>query len=301
MTEALATRPVSAVMALSREQRATLKNTICKELTDSELDLFISFCQARNFDPLGKFVAPFKSSGKMSLVTYIDAKRAVAHRSGLFDGMEGPFYCGEDGAWKDVWLAKARPTACKVVVYRKGCTHPFTAIMLASEYRGGAVAGQMPVHMLGKATESLALSKAFPEDLGQLYTDDEIPDARGAVASLTVDTTATPVKREAQPARLTLAAVTKAPEPEVVVEQAQPEPASDDFGGDSPANDIMPEAEVRALYARAMALPAPHSITKEEFVDICGPKASEVTRESFEIMSEVVARREERAKADAEA
>lgn len=207
MTESLTIRPPSAVMALSREQRDTLKNTICKELTDSELDLFISFCKSRNFDPLGKFVAPFKSGGKMSMVTYIDAKRAVAHRSGLFDGMDGPFYCGEDGAWKDVWLAKTRPVACKVVVYRRNCSHPFTAILLASEYKGGAVAGQMPVHMLGKATESLALSKAFPEDLGQLYTDDEIPDARGAVASLSAEP-ASP-KPTASAGRLSLAAVTK--------------------------------------------------------------------------------------------
>lgn len=56
------------------------------------------------------------------------------------------------------------------------------------------------------------------------------------------------------------------------------------------------EKDVRALVARALAIPEPYTITKKDFADMCGPSASAVTPDSFEVMQELVAKREAKAR-----
>lgn len=199
MTEALTTTQHGAV-ALTSEETDTLRKTVCKDLDDNELRLFVAFCVQRKLHPLAKHVYPFKSGGRLSFITSIDAMRTIAHRSGQYDGSEGPFWCGKDGKWTDVWLSSERPLAAKFIDYRKDCSHPFVGIILASEYQGQAVAKAMPTHMLAKAAEAIAHRKAFPEDLGGMYEKDEMPP----------EIDVTPPKPTASAGRLSLASVTKA-------------------------------------------------------------------------------------------
>lgn len=56
------------------------------------------------------------------------------------------------------------------------------------------------------------------------------------------------------------------------------------------------EAEVRKLVARALAIPEPYTITKKDFADMCGPSASAVTPDSFEVMQALVEKREAKAR-----
>lgn len=219
MTESLVATQHGAI-SISDDEFETLRRTVCKDLDNNELKLFVAFCVQRKLHPLAKHVYPFKSGGRLSFITSIDAMRTIAHRSGQYDGSEGPYWCGKDGKWVDVWLSPERPLAAKFIDYRKDCAHPFVGIILASEYQGQTVAKSMPTHMLAKAAEAIAHRKAFPEDLGGMYEKDEMPPE--------IDVTPHPPPKPAN-GRLSLATVTQAPavvDAEVVGESPA-EPASE--------------------------------------------------------------------------
>lgn len=120
----------------------------------------------------------------------IDGFRSIADRTGECDGQDGPYWCGPDGVWKDVWLFDNAPTAAKVIVYRKGQTHGYVGIATFSSYapldkdgKPDPVWARLPDAMLAKVAESLALRKAFPMQLGGVYTPEEMKQAGSAPKS----------------------------------------------------------------------------------------------------------------------
>lgn len=168
-------RPQAA--AFNAEQIALIKSQIAKGANDAELALFLAQCSRTGLDPFSRQIYWISRGGRGSTQVSIDGFRVIAERSGEMDGQDVA-WCGEDGAWRDVWLETKAPVAARVNVYRKGCSHPFPGIALWAEYAQSSPMWQkMKANQLAKCAEALALRKAFPHQLSGLYTTDEMEQA----------------------------------------------------------------------------------------------------------------------------
>ena len=174
----LTTQPQNALSNWDSSQIEIIKSQIAKNCTDAELSLFGQVCQRTGLDPFSRQIYAISRGGKMSIQTSIDGFRTIAARSGLYGGSMTE-WCGEDGAWYDVWLQSKPPAAAKTTVYRIGSPMPFVAVARygAYEQSNNQIWRKMPDLMLGKCSESLALRKAFPAELSGLYTADEMAQA----------------------------------------------------------------------------------------------------------------------------
>jgi phage recombination protein Bet len=170
----------------SRERVELIKKTVAQGASDLELQLFVEQCKRTGLDPITRQIYFIKNprDGKVQIQTSIDGFRLVAERSGLYEGQTAPQWCGEDGVWCDVWLSSEPPMACKIGVYKRNFREALVAVALFDEYAQKKHDGsptfmwaKMPSLMIAKVAESLALRKAFPNDLSGLYTTEEMEQA----------------------------------------------------------------------------------------------------------------------------
>ena len=178
---------------IDQEKRTLLANTLLRGATDNELALFVNLCNAKRLDPFTRQIYGIKTgNGGLQMFASIDGLRVIAQRSGQYAGQMGPFWCGTDGQWTDVWLAQEPPAAAKVGVLRKGWPEPMWGVATMASYgKQSPTWKQMPDMMLAKCAESIALRKAFPDDISGLYVreefgDTEVPELRHNAPTATV-------------------------------------------------------------------------------------------------------------------
>lgn len=164
----------------TQEQERIILNTFLGGASKEEAQVLLTTVARRRLDPFSRqvyFVKRWdnvKREEVWAIQTSIDGLRAIAERTGKYDGQDEPVWGDENGE-----------TFCKVRVYRKDWSAGRAAVGIAyaSEFVQRKKDGEptqfwarMPRHMLAKCAEALAIRKAFPEDTGGIYIPEEMPD-----------------------------------------------------------------------------------------------------------------------------
>jgi phage recombination protein Bet len=215
-------------------QYELVKTQIAPGCDDGELALFLSIAKSRGLDVFARQIYARKQRTwdadkrehvmKMILITSIDGFRLKAQRTGEHTGTDDAEYFYDErrvGPLNPAGLVK-----CRVIVHRK--SQPFAATTFWDEMRQtytknnveflNSTWAKMPHAMLAKTCESLALRKAFPEELNNIHVDEEVTyEAAPAVSQATINHAAAAIANEK------------------IVHERQVEKAKQEFTGEIPA------------------------------------------------------------------
>jgi phage recombination protein Bet len=152
----------------SGEKLAFLRRHYAKDANDIEFEHFVSVCRARRLSPELNQIYWTKVRDRPTIIVSIEGYRLIADRTGLYAGSQAGAFTYDDAG---------KPLSCSVTVMKivQDLPREFTAVARMSEqYRDVKNWRDMPCTMLEKCAEAKALRKAFPEELGGTYTDDEV-------------------------------------------------------------------------------------------------------------------------------
>lgn len=168
------------VREFNNDEIKLIKDTVCRGSTDTELKLFIYQCKKTGLDPLSRQIHAVKrwdsslQREAMSIQTGIDGYRLIADRTDRYAGSDDAAFQLDDKGG----IIAASVTVWKLVA---GIRCPFTATAYWSEYAQFKKDGGLTIFwktrprlMLAKCAESLALRKAFPQELSGVYTHEEM-------------------------------------------------------------------------------------------------------------------------------
>lgn len=161
----------------------TLKTTVAQGLTDPEFRLFVEYCKATGLNPLRRDLWAIKVGGRLQLMTSAQGFFTIANSNAQFDGYESGLV-GPNGEMATAAYPKNDFIGAWCRVHRKDRKVPTEAVAMMDEYaKPQGNWKSMPRVMITKCAESLALRKTFPQQLGGLYTQEEMPTQYAAAQS----------------------------------------------------------------------------------------------------------------------
>ena len=186
MSSALATTGPGGALAVSHEDRDIIRKTYAKDLSDLEFQMLIAESEHRGLDVVKGELRAIKFNGQLAIFPTVHGITKLAGRTGMLDGIEGPFYCGKDGRWVEVWDDEkdAPPVAAKVIVHRRDRRFPTVRVAMWKErkqtyFKDGKehlmpTWKKMPAHMLGKVayTDALKASGLIGDEQVWIEEDD---------------------------------------------------------------------------------------------------------------------------------
>lgn len=185
MTTALTTVVNSLAPAWSKEEADIIRQTLCPGATDAHLRLFAHVANSKGLSPFANQISMqirnTKQGPRAVFITHIDGYRAKAARTGQYAG-------SDDYEYEEAQNAR-NPTKARCTVWRLvgGERRAFTSTVRWAEFsQRSDTWDKMPFQMLGKCAEAQALRKAFPEELGDLRTEDEMGDGDGELVTAEV-------------------------------------------------------------------------------------------------------------------
>lgn len=211
----------------TQSQLDLIRRTVAKDANDDELEIFFYRAQKLDANPLMPGEIYFVKFGNSpgTIITGIDTFRNQAHKTGLLAGVKRGVIRDKNGACIGAWAD----------VYRSDWKEPAHEEVALKEYNTGKnLWAKMPETMIKKVAEVAAYRMAFPKQLGGLYSQEEMDQAKKKERE---------VESESDDAPKTIAPVQALP-PE------KPKQPS--------------KAQMQRLYAIAHS----HSITKEELKEI---------------------------------
>lgn len=157
----------------SGEQLEILKRDLGIK-NDGDLAYFAQVATHKGLDPFLGEIVPVYYGGELVIQDTVEGLRTIAERSGLYDGFDGPYWCGPDLDWKPVWLADEPPAAARYAVRRKDWSEPVvgvarwkSSVQLDRNGKPQALWKTRPDEMLGKTAEVRALKRAFPKEFAR--------------------------------------------------------------------------------------------------------------------------------------
>lgn len=244
-------------LEFSEQELAAIKAEWCKGASDSQFELFISECKARNLRPGVHLVFQLRNSKeydptvgasvfvkKPYWITTIAALRLIAQRTGEYLG-QGPdefVYLDAEGLptiKSDIPLPTSKtdptprePWVARAKVYRKGFTEPMIGMARFEAYAGTRKVGKdsnevvltdmwvkRGSEQLQKCAEALALRKAFAEEMSGLMILEELKEVEEHTPTSVTPASVVPLPPTVPPVNQTPAIGTDSPRPrEVKVE-----------------------------------------------------------------------------------
>ena len=167
----------------------TIKTTVAKGATDEEFHMFVQLAKSTGLNPFKREIWFIKTKSQAQIMTGINGFYSIANNHPQYDGIE------VDTEFKD-----GKPFCSVASVYRKDRSRPSVAKAYWSEYGKSHGNWQtMPRVMLEKCAESMALRKAFPQELNGLYTSEEMPAKFDKENAVTVERKAEPAVVDVPP------------------------------------------------------------------------------------------------------